>query len=324
MREFHQLYYPKATDMLENTIRNRLTLDERIITTLRIVEERGYNLTLKTLSENLIGGKVEQEKLEDYVKQMEDVEFDGFFVATSGHLKAKKCQDRIVTNMRLQKRYHSIVEEFLSDFLKMCPWVHCVLIAGSMASEGLSKGDDIDLDVIVEDGTKYSTWLLGLFLCFRYSLRYKREFSVRWYNSLARVICLSVIWEAHQTNPFQRRDGQLAYELLTARVLYNKDYFRRLVQGNIWLKSWFPQLLQKYSGDDCWSDRPNKEDKKKIPFFIEGLCHLGIIFLYYIIRSSIFWHDSLRDRMDYVNKVKRPYAILDNPKKITDRYPKDE
>ena len=303
--------------MLENDTRKGPHLEERILATLGLVEERGYNLTLYSLSEKLVGGKVNPEELEHYLKQMDGVEYDGFFVATTGHLKAEKCQRRIVTNKKLQKRYLFIAREFLADFIELCPWVKCVLIAGSMASEGLSKEDDIDLDIIVEDGTKYSTWLLGLILCFRYSLKYRKEFSVRWYNSLARVICLSVIWESHQTDPFLRKDGQLAYELLTAKVLYSENYFRRILKVNTWLKKWFPQLLQNADGDDRRSHKTYQKYRKTVPFFIEGLCHLGIILLYHIIRSSIFWHDSLRERMDHVNKVKHPYAILDNPRNIS-------
>lgn len=303
--------------MLENASRTGPRLEERIVTTLKLVEERGYNLTLNALSEKLVGGKVNPEELKHCFKQMVDVEYDGFFVARKGNLQSEKCRRRIISNKKLQNRYLTIAHEFLADFLKLCPWVKCVLIAGSMASEGLSKEDDIDLDIIVEDGTKYSTWLLGLILCFRYSLKYRKEFSVRWFNSLARVICLSVIWESHQTGPFLRNDGQLAYELLTVKVLYNNKYFRRILKMNPWVNTWFPQLLQNNESDIPTSHQISQEDRKKIPFFVEGLCRLGIILLYHVIRSSIFWNDPLKERMDYVNKVKYPYAILDNPKNIS-------
>ncbi|HIH00196.1 MAG TPA: hypothetical protein HA258_06380 [Thermoplasmata archaeon] len=48
------------------------------------------------------------------------------------------------------------------------------------------------------------------------------------------MICISFIWETHQVLPFQRNDGQLAFELLNAKVIYNPDFFRYFIRKNEW------------------------------------------------------------------------------------------
>ena len=223
---------------------NYVDIKERIIKTLMIVEERGYNLTIEKLSKNLIGGEIDINILKQEIESCSDFDFDGVFVATSGNLQSEKCCRRLKINSKLHTLYDKIANEFLSDYKRLCPWIKCVMSAGSMASEDLVDKDDIDLNIIVEDNTKYITWLLGVFLCIKYSLKYRKQFNVRWFKIVNAVVCICVIWENNQVLPFTRRDKQIAYELfLNSKVLYNKQFYNKMLINNTWLKNGFHNFI---------------------------------------------------------------------------------
>ena len=294
---------------------NNKTLEKRIVDTLKIAESRGYNLTLEKLSENLVGGKKTKKEIFDAIKENKFFEFDGKFISTIGNLKSDKCKKRFQTNNDLQIQYLTIAQKFTSEFIKFCPFIKCIMISGSMASDGLCKDDDIDLNIVVDNGSKYTSWLLGILLSLKYSMKYRKEFNVKWFNSIARVICISVIWEKHQVIPFARKDLQIAYELfLNKKVLYNKKFYKQILFENQWLNEWFPQI---YDEDEDTGIEIEKKiiNNKKPNRIIEFFSKTFIFLLYYWIEATIFWHDELINRMHYVNNAKYPYAILDIPKK---------
>jgi len=290
------------------------SLHDRIIDTLKIVENRGYNLSIEKLSENLIGGKKSKKEILNEIGNNLDVEYDGKFIATNGNLKSEKCKKRLQTNNDLQMKYLPIAQEFTQEYIKFCPYTKCVMIAGSMASDGLGVEDDIDLNIVVEEGSKYSSWLLGILLSIKYSLKYRKEFNVHWFNLITRVICISVIWETHQVMPFERKDKQIAYELLLNKmVLFNKEFFNQILSKNQWIKEWFPQICEEVEDIEIKIEK-NKKNKKPNRL-LEFSSKILIFLLYYWIEVTIFWHKDLINRMHYVNKVKYPYAILDIPKR---------
>ena len=296
---------------------NCVDIKERIIKTLMIVEERGYNLAIEKLSKNLIGGEIDINLLKQEIESFSDVDFDGVFVATSGNLQSEKCHRRLKINNTLQTFYDKIANEFLSDYKSYCPWIECVMSAGSMASEGLVDEDDIDLNIVVEDNTKYITWLLGILLCIKYSIKYRKQFNVRWFKFINSVVCICVIWENNQVLPFKRRDKQIAYELLlNSKVLYNKQFYNTMLINNIWLKKWFPQLYSK----DIEKAEPDidfvKLDRILIKWFFEPVSKFIIFLSYRLYRSIIFWNNDLSNRIDHVVRVQYPYAITDVPKKL--------
>lgn len=275
--------------------------EKRIRETLRLAEERGYNLTLEQLSKNLLGGSVPSSEVEVHLKTMTDIDSDGIFFATRGNLHSEKCRARQQSDAELQPLYTQIATRFLSEYLRLCPWVHCIMISGSMASDGLAQGDDIDFDFIVPDGVKYTSYLLALLLSFVYSFRYGKRFWRRY------VICISVIWETRQVLPFQRTDGQMAFELLNAKVVYNPDFFQFLLHQNPWLQSYFPQLFQP-NRLGVFSF-PLQTRKRYLKIFVEKASKKILFLIVKVAIPTIFKDHNIPHRM----KIKYPYALFDEP-----------
>jgi len=291
---------------------NDFSLNKRISKTLEIVEKRGYNLTIEKLSEYLIGGKININDLKKNIKNFKDIDFDGTFIATKGNLKAEKCKKRKKTNEILQPIYSRVLKEYVNDFVKFCPWTQCIMISGSMATDGLGENDDIDINIVVKDFSKYKCYLLALLISLKYSIKYKKLFNAKYFNFLKKVICINVIWEEHQVLPFIRKDGQIAYELINAKILYNPEFFSKMLDHNKWLNNWFPQIYER----DYFSKKAiNKKSNKKSSKFIEYISMKLFFCLFKIVKMTRTKNKILLDRMDYVESVKHPYGFFDIPKR---------
>jgi predicted nucleotidyltransferase len=189
-------------------------LEERILGTLALAESRGYNLTLEDLSARLLGGPAPVEALRETVHSHEGLDFDGTFVGLKGRLRAGKCARRKEANSKWLPLALSVAQEYARDLVRLCPHVRCVMLSGSAASGGFCPEDDIDLNIVVRDGTKYTSYVAALLLSLRFSVRFGRSIGSRYVPGVPKVICLNVVWEERQAIPFARRDAQLAFELL--------------------------------------------------------------------------------------------------------------
>jgi hypothetical protein len=281
------------------------SLEKRIRQTLLLAEERGYNLTIEQLSKKLLGGQVPLSELALVLKTSSDFDSDGVFIATNGNLYLEKCKNRHISNSKLEAIYTPIAAKYISHYIKLCPWVNCILVSGSMASDGLGQGDDIDLDIIVPDGLKYTSYFLAVVLSALYTVQY-RKFFRRWY-----VVCISVVWECHQVLPFQRNDGQLAFELLNAKAMYNPAFFTYVLSQNTWLKTYFPQVYEHIEKNNEFCDIVPQVKKNILTRVVESLSRHILFITVKIAMNTVFHHHNIRHHI----RLKYPYALFDIPKK---------
>ncbi len=182
-----------------------------------------------------------------------------------------------------------------------------------MASGVITKGDDIDFDIVVSDDNKYTTYLMALWLGMRYSIRYRKMAQVRYFRILPKLICINVVWEESQVLPFSRRDEQVAYEIMNTEVVFGQEFFDTLISNNPWITEFFPQVREK----GPLVIRIDKERKvgKKVARWREKLSRLMIIFMFRAVRLSRFFDRKRRARMDRVEKAKYPYGLFDVPRR---------
>jgi hypothetical protein len=283
-------------------------VEARVIRSLRVLEGRGYNLTLEELAERAIGGGIPLEELRNIVLENEEMEYDGRFVGLKDSLFSEKCRLRRRSHVQLEGQFGPIADEFASDLMALCPWVRCVLASGSLATGGLGKEDDIDLSLVVEDETKYLTYLIALMLSLRFSMRYGKAFAQRYLGRLPTVICINVIWEESQTFPFIRRDDQMAWELFNSKVLRSKPFYDMMISRNVWLADTYPQMF-----DEIERFYEGMGDGKRRfllrPFNL--LARIGTYLLFQLIRVSRDGRE--RTTMERNDSVKSPYGIFDVP-----------
>ena len=226
---------------------SELPLPRRLAQTLQLAHRRGFGLTPKTLARWCLGGPADLEDVE--VALRADPRFvmrQGVCVlADHGHLIAPTL-DRMAVDPQLHARTWAIATDFSRRLVDQCPWVRVVMVSGSLGAGAFLAADDIDFNLVVEDGTKYLTYALALAGATRMALDHQlpEDDVAAQLPLLRKVVCLNVIWEESQTRPFSRTDPYLGFELLQCVPLYGARAWESLLSANPWLQACFPQLQQ--------------------------------------------------------------------------------
>lgn len=292
-------------------------LEDRVERTLRIMASRGYNPTLGHLSRMLLGGPVDVSDLGRAIGSMPGVNVEDGFVFLDGMRYVDRCRVRVESNGRFQNAYRRIAEEYTADLVRQCQWVRCVMLVGSTATGGLSQGDDLDLNIVVEDGRKYTTLAMSTILNRRYALRHGAEigFDPNPPYRLPIFMCLNIIWEDREAHPFRRQDSQMAYELASAEVLHGHDYFEDMLRSNPWVEDHFPQV---HNGGPTSPDRRAGARREATSGARpEGLLERilrGALFSYdRIVRIYLSDRPGVLDKVDHYERLKHPYGLYDLP-----------
>lgn len=222
-----------------------LDLAERALRTLDIMHRWGYAPTIPSLAETLLGGRADSSELGTVLSHEGRVHLDSGLAALRGREQmVVSSLARIESHGLLNGSAWNVALEYGRDLLRICPFLECVAVSGSLASGGYSSADDIDYDLFVTPGTKYTTYLLATAVGLKYSWRYRhrRLDGLHTVLSLPKPICINVVWPSDQTKPFSRQDEDLAFELMRCQPIFGADRFRAVCRENDWIASYFPQV----------------------------------------------------------------------------------
>ncbi len=185
--------------------------------------------TLESLADELVGGAVEPESLTRVLNLPGPFTQRGGFVCLRGREDLlEQSRARVRTNRFANGKAKAIAARFAQDLSRICPFVECIALSGSVASGGYIPTDDIDFDLIVRDGTKYLTYAVALALGLGFAIRYRDSGPFR------KVTCVNVVWTRAQAAPFIRTDAHLAFELLHCRPIIGAGAFREILAANPW------------------------------------------------------------------------------------------
>ena len=287
-------------------------LVERARRTLEIMHRWGYSPTVEMLARDLVGGPVPVEDAWDSLEGSDSIiEIDGF-VCLQGHESlVGRSRERERLNRLANGRARAIATTFARDLVRNCPFVECVALSGSVASGGYVPMDDIDFDVFVKDGTKYLTYAASLALGFLFVLRRPPGTPFR------KVICINVLWTRGQRIPFQRRDVDLAFELLRCRPLIGSEAFREVLRENEWISSFFPQVGTEDTVD---AERPWPSvlgralgwiaERPRLLAVAERLGRALSFMAYQIAHWNRRNDAEAMDRLAFLQRVKYPYEVF--------------
>ncbi len=223
-------------------------LSERILITLQLADRREINGMLEVSNQ------------------------DGICCLKGRENLIPETRRRLLRNGIVGKRYEAEARRFAGEYATLCPFIRCIAIAGSVASDGFSEEDDIDFNIFVEQGCKYTVYLLGILLSLKYSFRHRKKPLACKSRTpfLPKLICINVIWEESEAFPFVRQDAYMEYELLKQKPIFGIDFYSKILAKNMWLKTYFPQI---YYRDSC------ETNVRKTSTFLGGLysSHAGII-----------------------------------------------
>ncbi len=318
--------WPSTPDETTGALTSDLV--RRVVETADLTDRRGYGLPLDDFSRLLYGGPLAPSRVAEAVALAPGL-------AVIDDVVVRTDRGHATPQMRLRRRLHQahsregdgIARDFAMRLVATCPLVRCVALSGSLASGGFDPRDDVDFNLVVRDGSKYTTYLWAIALSAVTSLRNIRKETDEMgaLPLLPKVICLNVVWEDAQVRPFVRNDKWIAYELLMARPVYGSAYLSGVFLENQWLESHFPQLLD--PGFVPPDDLPEGSvvERPGARFFryldrhpralraFERASRFLVFSLHAIVSLTRARNPEAKAREDFVNTMKRPYSVFDVP-----------
>ncbi|WP_218080655.1 hypothetical protein [Anthocerotibacter panamensis] len=222
-------------------------LQERILATVELLQKRGYAVSVERLSRWLVGGVAAPQEVAYALRDMEALCLSGGLVHACELPAAfiERSQHRQHLHTLHQPRYWERVLAYTRSLMHYCPQIRCIALAGSMSSGGFVESDDVDFNLFVADGTRYTTYLTANILALGFAAVHRQRPTDAHTRRLfiPKLMSVNVIWCDQDTQPFRRQDGPMALELLLSRPLTGKDYYQEVLDHNPWLTTYFPQLI---------------------------------------------------------------------------------
>ncbi len=225
-----------------------LSVPERVRRTVALLEERGYGTTPARLGSLCLGGPLSEREVRAAAAWLPDLELvDGLLVTPALRDRAAACRARARRHPWAAAAFVPEAVRFAERVVQLCPFVLGVAIAGSLASGGFVETDDVDLNLLVEDGRRHLAYLAVNLLGYLHALRHrKKPVDAGSRRPLApRVMTVNLVLERSQCFPLARQDEQMALELLQSEPVCGAELFAEVVAANPRLTEHFPQLRER-------------------------------------------------------------------------------
>jgi hypothetical protein len=196
----------------------------------------------------------------------------------------------------------------------MAPFVRSVSVAGSLASGGFRATDDVDLNLIVDDGHRHIAYVavnvLGLLHALAHRAKPVDDLTRR--PIAPRLMTANLILEVSQCLPLLRQDADMAYELLVAEPVFGPEVIDEVLDANPALLDHFPQLAAKRA--PLQIDPPRwRLPSSLFPSFLDAVARRVGLAAWRYMQWTRRHHPEALARVAYVRSTMRPYALFDEP-----------
>jgi hypothetical protein len=165
-------------------------------------------------------------------------------VLRSDAIRAVAIRSRAADHATEAPPYLEMTLRFVRTLVRVAPFIRSVSIAGSLASGGFRASDDVDLNLIVDDGRRHLAYVavnvLGLLHALRHRAKPVDDLTRR--PLAPRLMTANLILERSQCHPLVRQDEDMAFELLMSQPVFGVEVFDEVVAANPALLDHFPQL----------------------------------------------------------------------------------
>lgn len=218
---------------------------DRLERTAAILERRGYAVTPARLGELCLGGPMSEDAVLASVAGSRWLEvrhglvlMPAMVAAGPAILRRAEAHEANVACCL------AVAMRFVRTLVRLSPYVLSVSLAGSLASGGYLVTDDVDLNLIVEDGYRHVAYVVLNLLGLVHALRHRgKPVDTHTRRPLApRFMTANLILERSQCFPLARQDEDMAYEFLASQPVYGIALWCEAVATNPGLCVHFPQL----------------------------------------------------------------------------------
>lgn len=290
------------------------TFAERVGQTVALLGRRGYALSPARLGELCLGGPLGESEVRWAVAaRPELVIAEGLVVHRDALDKVDGIRNRADGHGIDAPPYLSMALNFVPALLAIAPFVRAVSIAGSLASGGFKASDDIDLNLVVDDGHRHLAYVVVNFLGLLHALNHRsKPVDALTRRPLApRLMTANLILERSQCFPLARHDPDMAFELLMAEPVYGLGVFQELIDANPALIDHFPQLASR-SAPLAIDEVAHRLPNVLFPRALDGAARIiGQTAWRYMQWTRRRQPDALA-RVAYVRGTMRPYTLFDS------------
>ena len=221
---------------------------ERIRRTVALLSRRGFALAPDRLGNLCLGGPVSEGDVRWAVAATPDLTLShDLVVQRADGARAAGIRSRAADHERDAAPYMEMTVAFVRTLVAFAPFIRSVSIAGSLASGGFRESDDVDLNLIVDDGRRHLAYVavnvLGLLHALRHRAKPVDDLTRR--PIAPRLMTANLILERSQCQPLVRLDEDMAFEMLMSQPVFGHEVFNEAVDANPALLEHFPQLAYK-------------------------------------------------------------------------------
>jgi len=292
---------------------DRLDTSERVQRTVMLLGRRGYALSPPRLAQVCIGGVVAEADVRWAVAARPRLAIEnGLVMLQDDRPRAGAIAARSEVHELEAPPYRAMTEQFVRALVAVAPFIRSVAIAGSLASGGFKASDDVDLNLIVDDGHRHLAYVavnaLGVVHALRHRSKPVDDLTRR--PLAPRLMTANLILERSQCHPLARQDEDMAFELLMSQPLFGHDVFDEVIDSNPGLMEHFPQLARKLRHAD---PRPmgSRLPVWLFPSALDGIARwIGGGAWRYMQWTRRHRPEALA-RVEFVRRTMRPYTLFD-------------
>ena len=287
-------------------------VSDRVRRTVALLRRRGYALTPPRLAEICVGGPVAESEVRWAAAADPSLTLaEGLVVERVANDEAAAIRSRALGHRDAAAEYMEMTVGFVRGLVAVAPFIASVSIAGSLASGGFRASDDVDLNLIVEDGHRHLAYvvvnILGLLHAMRHRAKPVDDLTRR--PVAPRLMTVNLVLERSQCRPLQRQDEDMAFELFMSEPLFGFDALREIVLDNPALTEHFPQLVEKRA--PLLISTPRRLSRKLYPPVLDGPARqIGRSAWRYMQWTRRHRPEALA-RVAFVRSTMRPYTFFD-------------
>jgi hypothetical protein len=276
---------------------------------------RGYAISPQRLADLCLGGSMSPDEVRwaaaasPDLSLIEDVVVDRTSLSRVGEIRSRAAGHGADAPIYVQ-----MTRRFVRTLVEVAPFIRSVSIAGSLASGGFRASDDVDLNLIVDDGHRHLAYVAVNTVGLVHALAHRNKpvDNLTRRPLAPRLMTANLILERSQCLPLVRQDEDMAFELLMAEPLFGIEAIDELIAANPALLEHFPQLAVKQA--PLLMDTPVRRLPAALfPRFLDGAARmLGEAAWRYMQWTRRDSPDALA-RVAYVRATMRPYTLFDGP-----------
>jgi hypothetical protein len=289
---------------------------DRVLQTVGLVQRRGYALPPARLGALCVGGALSEAEVRWAAAAAPELTLAGGLVVDERTATSRvgEIRSRAISHDSEAAPYLPMTARFVRILVAAAPFIRSVSVAGSLASGGFRASDDVDLNLIVDDGYRHLAYVMVNLLGLAHALahRGKPVDDLTRRPVAPRLMTANLILELSQCHPLERQDEDMAYELLVAEPIFGLQAINDVLHSNPALLDHFPQLAFKparLSIDPPVWRLPEPLFPKALDGFARRLGEAGWRYMQWTRRH----HPDALARVAYVRATMRPYTLFDGP-----------